>query len=65
MSPAKELRAPLTAQAVQGLRAGDEVRLTGVIYAARDAAHKRLVEALDRGDPLPMDLAGQIGRAHV
>lgn len=60
MSGAKEIAAPLTVDAVRELRAGDEVRLTGVIYAARDAAHKRLVEALDRGDPLPFDLAGQV-----
>ena len=35
------------------LRAGDRVSLSGVIYTARDAAHKRLFELLDRGEPLP------------
>lgn len=56
----RELAAPLTDEVTQSLRAGDEVSLTGVIYAARDAAHKRLVEALDCGEALPVDLRGQV-----
>lgn len=55
-----ELRPPLTDDVVAQLRAGDQVTITGVIYTARDAAHKRLVEALDRGEPLPIDVKGQI-----
>ena len=51
---------PLTDDAVRSLKAGDEVRLTGVIYTARDAAHKRLCELLEAGDPLPVDLQGQV-----
>jgi fumarate hydratase subunit beta len=39
---------------------GDRVLINGVIYAARDAAHKRLVETLARGEPLPFELTGQI-----
>jgi fumarate hydratase subunit beta len=40
------------------LRAGDQVRLSGVVYTARDAAHKKLLELLARGEPLPFPLAG-------
>ena len=40
------------------LRAGDTVLLSGVVYTARDQAHKRMIEALDRGEPLPFDLEG-------
>ena len=51
---------PLTDEAVRSLHAGDEVRITGVVYTARDAAHKRLCELLEAGEPLPVDLRGQI-----
>ena len=54
------LTPPLTDQVVEALRAGDRAVITGVIYSARDAAHRRLVELLDLGKPLPVDLAGQI-----
>ena len=47
---------PLTLAVARSLRAGDEVLLSGTIYVARDAAHKRLVEALDRGEELPLPL---------
>jgi len=56
----KDIRLPLTEETIAGLRAGDHVTLTGVIYTARDAAHKRLVEALDRGEPLPIDIKGAV-----
>ncbi|MGQ9457913.1 MAG: Fe-S-containing hydro-lyase [Anaerolineae bacterium] len=55
-----EITTPLTDEVVERLRAGDKVTLSGVIYVARDAAHKRLVEALDRGEPLPLELRGQV-----
>lgn len=55
-----EIRAPLTDEIVEKLRAGDRVVINGVIYVARDAAHKRMVEALERGEPLPFDVKGQI-----
>ena len=55
-----EITTPLTGEVVERLRAGDKVTLSGVIYVARDAAHKRLVEALDRGEPLPLELRGQV-----
>lgn len=56
----KYITTPLTSEAVSGLSAGDEVRITGVIYTARDAAHKRLCELLEAGQPLPVELADQI-----
>ncbi|MGH2783965.1 MAG: FumA C-terminus/TtdB family hydratase beta subunit [Actinomycetota bacterium] len=56
----KRVEAPLTDDDVRALRAGDRVRIFGRVYGARDAAHKRLIEMLDRGEPLPVDLAGQI-----
>jgi fumarate hydratase subunit beta len=54
------LTTPLTDEVVTRLRAGDKVRITGTIYVGRDAAHKRLVAALDAGEPLPFDPKGQI-----
>lgn len=51
---------PLDDKTIEQLHAGDRVSITGVIYSARDAAHKRLVEALERGGPLPIPLEGQI-----
>ncbi len=54
------LTTPLTDDVIERLRAGDKVSITGVIYVGRDAAHKRLVEALDAGESLPFDPRGQI-----
>lgn len=54
------LTTPLTDLAIDGLAIGDHVTFTGVIYTARDAAHKRLIEMANRGEPLPLDLAGQV-----
>jgi len=54
------LTPPLTDEVIEALRAGDRAAITGVIYTARDAAHRRLVDLLDDGRPLPVDLAGQI-----
>ena len=54
------LNTPLTADKVLSLKAGDSVLISGIIYAARDAAHKRMVEALDRGETLPVDFKDQI-----
>jgi Tartrate dehydratase beta subunit/Fumarate hydratase class I, C-terminal domain len=54
------IETPLTDEIVERLRAGDRVLISGVIYTARDAAHKRMVEALQRGEPPPFDLKGQI-----
>jgi fumarate hydratase subunit beta len=51
---------PLKAEDVEKLRAGDTVKLSGFIYTARDAAHKKLVELIKDGKPLPLPLEGQI-----
>lgn len=51
---------PFTREAARRLHIGDQVLLSGTILAARDAAHKRLVETLDRGEPLPASLRNQI-----
>ena len=53
-----ELTTPCTAQDLAPLQAGDTVLLSGVVYTARDQAHKRMLEALDRSEPLPFDLEG-------
>jgi len=50
---------PFTSDAAKALRAGEEARITGVIYTARDAAHKKLCELLEAGEPLPMELQDQ------
>ncbi len=60
MSEPKRISPPLSEGDVEGLRAGDRVLITGVLYTARDAAHKRLIDLLDRGEELPFDLKGQI-----
>jgi fumarate hydratase subunit beta len=51
---------PLTRQAARELRAGDSCLLSGVIYTARDAAHKRLCELLEKGGELPLDLQDSV-----
>lgn len=56
----KYIQAPLTAETIKDLHAGDVVRISGYIYTARDAAHKRLYEALGRGEQLPLDLTNNI-----
>lgn len=56
MAEAKRITLPLSDEILKGLRAGDNLLLTGVIYQFRDAAHKRIVEALDQGKPLPIDI---------
>ena len=55
----KKIKLPLTEEVLKELKIGDEVLLDGVIYVARDAAHKRMIEALDQGKPLPIDIKGQ------
>lgn len=54
-----KLHTPLADDAIRELRAGQAVELSGVIYTARDAAHQRMVAALEAGEPLPFELAGQ------
>ena len=55
----KKVKLPLTEETLSELRAGDSVLLSGVLYVARDAAHKRIVEALDQGKSPPFDIKGQ------
>ena len=54
------LETPLDNMTVESLRVGDDVLLSGVIYTARDAAHKRFAALIDKGEKLPVDLAGQV-----
>jgi len=54
------LETPLSEENARMLRAGDKVSLTGIVYTARDAAHKRLVDLLEAGKELPMPLEGHI-----
>lgn len=52
----KRINTPITEEVTADLHAGDYVYITGTIYVARDAAHKRMIEALDRGEELPIDI---------
>ena len=56
----KQLQTPLTKEKAKALYAGDYVYLTGTIYSARDAAHKRLTESLAKGETLPLPLENEI-----
>jgi fumarate hydratase subunit beta len=55
-----KLETPLTEEEVRELKAGDKVLLSGTVYTGRDAAHARLLKALDEGKELPMELDGQV-----
>lgn len=55
-----KLTAPLKQEDVDKLNIGDTVLLSGIIYTGRDAAHKRMVEALDRGEELPFPIEGSV-----
>ncbi|MCH5278827.1 MAG: Fe-S-containing hydro-lyase [Christensenellaceae bacterium] len=52
----KRITLPLTREAAREIRSGDQLLLSGVIYTARDAAHKRLVELVEKGEKLPFDI---------
>ena len=56
----KKITTPLTDSAVRDLRAGDAVAISGVVYQARDAAHKRLVALVEAGEELPFELEGAV-----
>lgn len=56
----KYLNAPLSKEDCADLKIGDYVYLTGTMYTARDAAHKRMIETLDKGEELPVDIKGQL-----
>jgi fumarate hydratase subunit beta len=57
---AKRISTPVDQSTIDDLHAGDHVLLSGTLLTARDAAHLRLVETLERGEPLPVDLTGQV-----
>ena len=56
----REIQAPVTREEARQLKAGDYVYITGTIYTARDAAHKRMQETLDRGEELPFSIKGNV-----
>lgn len=56
----KILTAPITQEDIEGLNIGDEVLIQGTVYAARDAAHKKMIEALTSGQDLPFQIRGQM-----
>lgn len=56
----KDITTPLSDADAESLRAGDRVRITGVMYTARDAAHGRLFPLIEQGKPLPIDVKGAI-----
>lgn len=56
----RKIKTPISKEDAASLKSGDYVYLTGTIYTARDAAHKRMQEALDAGKELPLDLGGNI-----
>lgn len=56
----KIVTTPLTKDKLKDLKAGDSVIINGIIYAARDAAHKRMIEAINKGENLPFDIKDQI-----
>ncbi len=55
-----QLQTPFDIAQIKQLKSGDKVLLSGVIYTARDAAHQRLINAIDEGLPLPFELEGQV-----
>jgi fumarate hydratase subunit beta len=60
MREAKQIVTPLNEQSILDLKIGDSVLISGIIYTGRDSAHKRLIETLDQGNALPIDIQGQI-----
>jgi fumarate hydratase subunit beta len=60
MTDTTEIRTPLKDEVLEKLKSGDRVLISGIIYSARDAAHKRLVELISQDKRLPFNLAGQI-----
>ncbi len=58
--PQIKLTTPLNDEIVENLRIGQKVLLNGLLYTGRDAAHKKMMELLDQGKPLPVDLKGQV-----
>ena len=55
-----KIQAPFTAETIKQLHTGDMVKITGTIYSARDAAHKKLMELIEEGKDLPFELQGNV-----
>lgn len=61
MKPKKiSIKTPLSDETIRSLKSGDSALISGVVYTARDSAHKRMIEALNRGESLSIDLEGQV-----
>ena len=60
LQDAKQVRIPFEDTVLANLKAGDFIRLTGTLYTGRDQTHRLLCELLDKGEPLPIDLNGQL-----
>ena len=60
MTKEKRIHTPLTDDVITDLHTGNTLLISGVIYTARDAAHKRLIELINKGENLPFDLQGQV-----
>ncbi len=60
MSDVKRITTPLTDEIIEDLKVGDRVLLSGVVYTARDAAHKRMLEEYEKTGKLPIDVKGQV-----
>ena len=60
MSEVKRITTPLTDEVIEDLRVGDRVLLNGVVYTARDAAHKRMLEEYEKTGKLPINIEGQV-----
>lgn len=56
----QHIQAPVTREKIENLKAGDYIYLSGTIYTARDAAHKRMQETLDQGKELPFSVKGNV-----
>ena len=56
----RHINAPITREQARELKSGDYIYITGTIYTARDAAHKRMEETLDKGEELPFPVEGNI-----
>ena len=52
----KHIQAPLVEEEIKNLKSGEYVYITGTIYTARDAAHKRMFESINKGEEIPMEL---------
>jgi fumarate hydratase subunit beta len=55
-----EIKTPLTEEVIKEVKVGDRLKITGTLYTARDQAHCRLLDQIRRGEPLPLELPGQI-----